>query len=854
MKAWREVVSCIEANDVEALAELLSALDEVGRKAVAAQLPGYLTARLGESWDAGWRVREQAAGLRLAGAACLGGAAQVATWLNRRELREVNDSHVDAERILTALRGRSDKWREDLAVRLVERLRPPRDVGGWRMMDGLTGWDLAASLVVETGVEPPTTDAFVAGWAWYLAIGSRVGKRRRPLHDDPLLDTMFPLLFSAEGVAAALAWGSGAVIADLVLLTETDRVKPREIIDGCVSRFLIGGDLAPFVKMWRLLAPEPSEIPVRDFVRLLPSAPAVFVQLAVEELRRVQPFDDALFAEAVQALAFREEKKFVTAALRWIAEETTPERADGALEALAVVFAQSTPALRDRAVRQAVKLAPHAGPVGRQAVREAAAALPAEVRERLAVAFGAIGGAEAAPVQLAATTLAPLPPPIASVDELADELGALRYDGDPAQQERVLAAFVAFTHRDRAAVVEALQVWRSTAWPESFDPGQYAYSHAGGYPISGLYRCGLAAVAPAESRRLGARRGKTDAGAVLQDFVLQRFREVVKLLESNDTLPVLLATPTSPTGHVDPDMLLSRMALLGGAEPLPADFLQALLRLPRAVDPALAVRAEGLKTRAGKQLAAWVRNRPEPTVTYTMEEVKLWRGYVSEDPLIDLRARATPPDGVPDLLRELWTVEPKSSHCYDVSWWPAVMPSHPEVVAAHILRYLPALGAEPAALAHGDGPVGGAVAGVLLHGMSHDKAVDRTYALDGLLTLAARGELHADFGWVLGQLVIGDAVKLNRVTGVLVDALASGAHAQLWPVLATALPALLPAPGDKPRAGLGDLLTVAADAATLSGGTGDIPGLDHVAARKGTSRVVEEARRLHRHLTTGTSG
>ena len=62
---------------------------------------------------------------------------------------------------------------------------------------------------------------------------------------------------------------------------------------------------------------------------------------------------------------------------------------------------------------------------------------------------------------------------------------------------------------------------------------------------------------------------------------------MIALFERGETIPALLATPTAPTGHVDAATLVERMERLAGTEPLPADFKQALLRLPRNTDPDL---------------------------------------------------------------------------------------------------------------------------------------------------------------------------------------------------------------------------------------------------------------------------
>ncbi len=60
----------------------------------------------------------------------------------------------------------------------------------------------------------------------------------------------------------------------------------------------------------------------------------------------------------------------------------------------------------------------------------------------------------------------------------------------------------------------------------------------------------------------------------------------------------------------------------------------------------------------------------------------------------------------------------------------------------------------------------------------------------------------------------------------------------MWRLLAAAPP---------PR-GLPDLLTLAAETATVTGVRIEVPGLSDVAGRVGSSRLVTEARRLHKAL------
>ncbi|WP_182909794.1 DUF6493 family protein [Microbispora sp. H13382] len=657
MNPWTEVTARIDAGGGNKLAPFLATLDEHGRRAVADQLPGYLSERLAQGWEGRRWVQDRTDAFRIAGAACLNGAAQVAAWLNRRDLRWVREPEADAARILALIGDRPAAWREDLAVRLVERVRPPSGSASRLMENGVPGWDLAAGLVLETGIEPPDSDAFTAGWLWRL-------------------------------------------------------------------------------------------------------------------VRR-----------------------------HWMNQGT--------------------------------------------------------------------------PDALAGDPLPALPPLLTSPEDLAWELEALRWPDGPPQFERILAALIELTHRDRDAVAQALRPWWHKHWRQPFDPTTYVYGISGFDRTTHalLMRCALAVVAPADSRKLSAlladhRRGHPDYDPPIQLLVQRRLREVVEMLEAGRSVPVLLATPTSPTGHVDAETLIERMERmerLEGAEPLQADFHQALLRLPREIDPRAAVRAEGLTSRAGRTLAEWLRRGglPDPEVTVGMQTAQ--RPYAhwntSADHYITVRemyVRIAPPAGVPEPVAELCTGP--ATALYDVEqtvWWPAVMPSHREVVAAHLLETLTldidssgGGGEVLAALVHGDGPVGAATASALAIGMGNKHPAQRGAAVDTLVTLTARGQLPAaDLGQAVARLADAGLVKLNRITAAMDEATTAGAHAAVWCVLLRALPPLLPRTGDMPRAGLGELLAVAVKAATLSGQRAGVPGLAEVAARGGSSRLVQEARRLQQQVS-----
>ncbi|NRQ38168.1 hypothetical protein HII36_41020, partial [Nonomuraea sp. NN258] len=414
----RAVLGQIETGSVPSLVALLRELDDDGRRAVARQLPAHLSERRRAGFEAGPRIWDLAPLYRLAGAACFGGAEQVASWLDRRELSGV-EPKADAVRVMSVLGDRPLEWRRDLAVRLVRRLRPAPAGSIWRRMQSLRAWDLAAALVLETGVEPPENDAFVSGWVLRTVELQQMGDGALVLADDPLLDHMLPRLFQAAGVADGLGWnpvwdGRRGIIGELVELAGTGRVPRRALLDGCVSRFLNGADAAEsgaFVMLWRALAPETAEIPVTDFVRVLPSASSPVVQLALEELERAESagtLGTELFAEAVQALVFRPEKKYLAAAVKWIAG-APPARGAAAVAALAPVFDVDTPSLRERAVRVAIKLAPHTTDSDKETIREAAARLPADLRERLAAAFGTVDEEEPEPVAAPTLTATALP-------------------------------------------------------------------------------------------------------------------------------------------------------------------------------------------------------------------------------------------------------------------------------------------------------------------------------------------------------------------------------------------------------------------------------------------------------------
>jgi len=141
------------------------------------------------------------------------------------------------------------------------------------------------------------------------------------------------------------------------------------------------------------------------------------------------------------------------------------------------------------------------------------------------------------------------------------------------------------------------------------------------------------------------------------------------------------------------------------------------------------------------------------------------------------------------------------------------------------------------------GEGGAAVDVALAYGLAARQEADRVAAVDAVLALAASGGLDpAGVGSRLGDLGRQGLLTWSRCVAPLRDTAAAGAPLATWRMLAAALPTALAVP--RPPAGTPDLLTLAAETAAATGERIDVPGLAAVAGRRGSSRLVTEARRL----------
>ncbi|SDH70767.1 DUF6493 family protein [Nonomuraea jiangxiensis] len=868
MDHWEQIRKLIEARRADQLVKRIRTLDGAARKEVAARLPELLKALRGrfDRWDD--RLVDYSVVLRVAGAGTIGGAAGVASWLYRRDFAPRwagRDNDVDL--LLDVLADRPAAWRADLANRLVLRMRAADD----------RGMALTLALLRETGVEPPQHDPLVAGWA---ALGTTLPGG--PLRDDPLLDHLLPRLFEAEGVGRELQWEQephSGWLGALTAQAAAGRVKREALIEGCVRRFLRGGtpiDLRFFVRLHEALDPAPAEVAphVRDYLSLLPASPGPVAELATKRLRACDGLAADDLAEAWESLLFRSERKLVRAGLSWLDRSVrrAPELAAVVATPLTRAFAADSAELQEKAVELALAHAAGMGEEGRATVREAVELLPLRLGHRVAAAFagGTVTPAEPAfvppPLPAAPQRAHALAPPAelspgSEVERLpaqGDLILLLEEARSWQDYERLLADLVTLAGRDRARVAAALHP-RLPHNPWGY--GRQAWLHLGQW-LQGAANS-LARIAPI--RRAWHRMMPRESLAAPHRLLLHRGAEILRAVEEDTLPPLLLATPTHSTGHVAAAELVRRMEVIeaAGAKPLAADFQQALLRLPRTPDPEATARAARLTSAAGRVLAGWTCPEVAVELEWTCGSHHGTHDWHDRDHNHDIQPVPTAtfvPTGLP-LVDMVLGVERRWAEAEHLAWWPSTLPSHREVAAAHLMPYVnrrfygeTRVGPEMAReLARAEGPVGAAFAMVLARILGDP---DMPESVDVLLETAARDELPAaEVGRHVGLLVAAGEVRVIDVTTALDAAARRGAHEHVWRIAAAALPTLLPPPGVRPRNGLAGFVTLAATTAEWCGARGEIPEVGDMAARKGTSGLLREARRLHDLLTgTGQEG
>lgn len=835
-------------------------------------------------------MRPQRPALLVAGAGCLPDTAGVATWLLNQAVGVIDPPGAS---IIAVLAERGRPTPAAVGRRMAARLRD-RHLAGFQ-------WPITAVLV-EAGDEVPTDDGFVLGWlACHGARTRRETEHRMMvdrLRDDPFLPHLLPRVMAVEQAGAVL---SEQWVHALGLLAAAGRVDRAALLDGCLYRLRAGdrvGALRQVLALYRELAPTDEERAghLPRYLDLM-SAPQGFVAAAaLAELRALDtagrlPLDTAL--EAARVGLGRTEKKILTDLLTWLnrladragAPDARAGGADAVLATLAVALGQERGDVAERALRMLARRWPSAGEDGRRAVAAEAAALTGDLRRQAEELLGLPAGDGPPPVDPVpvAPLAEPIAPPIASLAEFTAEFTAVAQGAwwDGPALERVLAAIVRWSAADRTALA-------ATAAP--------MLAGDSSHPLSEVLRA--AAGLPGRPRRTFYDRDRFGGAETPPDRMLHgRLMELIALFRQGRGPAALLATPARTSGHVDPERVLAVLAEAqrDGWFPGPMDQAQALLRLPRRVDPAVRERAAGLVTVEARRFVRFLGEGglPDPVPTAlrmpagTLRDRYVPGARVPEYRLVTAFA-APPPGGAldevgvpPGLLGLSEAARPVYERAFGRPYlsagfqaWPGVLPSHREITAAHVLPFL-AASADQDLRGHGtdvlpglaaaDGPFGPATALAVGYVLCARHGQDRMLAVDALLTLDGRGAFDGALtGRLLGPPLADGTLVPRRLAEALAEVTRAGAHRAVWRLTAAAMPALLAVEGPA-RPGTADLIALAASSAAVSGdftgGAASEPaeptlvaplaGPLEELANGGTGRMRTEARRLRRVLSGG---
>ncbi|ATZ22533.1 hypothetical protein SLAV_03110 [Streptomyces lavendulae subsp. lavendulae] len=863
-----DLLAAVREGRTAELPALLGPLDRDRRKALLAGLKELRGELRAAGW-ARWQERDlMNPALLVAGAGCHTGAAAAAAWLGARDLRSWRQLPTDL--LLDVLADRDPKWLGDLAHRLAARSATAEQ-----------DYALISALVRLAGCPMPTTDGCVEGWA--AAVGASGTPLATALREDPYATALVPRLFETAEPVRALAgrcdpdhphhWP-----AALAALAEDGHVDRAALLDGCTARLLRGGkpaQLKPYQAVLQGLRPTGAEEAERaaDWIALTADAPSPVAGQAQQTLARLAAagrLTPRLLAEMSAAALFRPEKKLVRAQLVLLGKELRrdPSAAPELLPVLGDAFGHPDTDIQERALNLA---AAHLtdDPALRAALADQAPLLSPAHRGRAAELFGASAtGAEDTEPYREILPPPPLPVPVAPAPETVAEtveLVAALVNSRTVnldEFERALDGLVRHSHRDRAALAEALGPALAGRW--WLDPEDSRY-YTTSVQLPGLEQVAAAVLGARPAREVhpphvSRRSDCHHTGLRLAHHA--RLTEAARRI-TDRPLPFLLATPTAQTGSLDPEVLVARLAEYHrlGESPAPADFAQALLRVRR--DPAAVPGAAALGTPEGDRLAAWLGGGGEGAPVTRRVAPAMGYRYTEEPERIVLDTGARPEvlRDFPNPFRELARPRDAGGRCWDSGddlALIAVLPEDRETLSAWWLPALTACAVHGGRggvavlprLAAAGGPAGPALHLVIAVGLGARHPEDRLTAVDALLTLAARGELDGvRLGTDLAELLGLGTVKSNRLADSLRTAAATGAHATTWAVLAAALPALLTGTGTGTGVGTGELLALAADCVEQSGAASPEPaGLAVAAAGTGRSRLVTQSARLHEAL------
>jgi hypothetical protein len=883
------LMDAVRAGRTAEVVSLLDGMTDAERRACFPALKALRKELRADQWSA--ESGRAYPALHAAGAACQTGAAGVANWITASDMRWWQATPAV---LIDVLGDRDADWLADVAHRLAQ-----------RPVSAQVPYELMAGLVRLSGCPVPTTEAYVHGWVEHIGhvwqLGDTVYER---LRRDPHLVELTAALFETNDIAGLLSWapdeGPHSWSEALARLTAEGTLDRKATVDACLARLLRGGGPATehrvFLRLLKALALSRDEERGRtaDWLALASDAVSVVAGHAQSVLATLALAGDVSprqLAEMSEAVLFRTEKKLVRAQLVLLGKVLTRDAsaAGELLPSAARAFGHEDSDVQERALKLVERYLGKAdAPDLREELASAAEQLIPTLRARAVTTLGAsaapsepLGYDEVLPPAPEPTRLAPAPE---SAAELAEEVGALlASEGDVAAFERALDGLVRHAYRNRDALLEALEPVVARRWwagrgPGSILPGddhfgrrQTLVSGADGLDLllATLRGDVLTATLHAALTRWTVTH---DCGhSPLSRAFEARLWEVAYRIRTQP-LPLLLSTPTWSTGLLEPDELVARLAECRrlGAQVSAADFAQALLRVrreDRAASAAAAVRAAELGTPEGTRLAQWL-TAGGPALPTERRRTSGARILVEIGELLEIQEDF--PQEFQHLGRPV-SVFVDRWHCSHWSddirrHWLAVLPERRELVAVRLLRDLSAVAVDDARgaaavlplLAESGGEAGDAVHLCVGYGLGARHPEDRLAAVDALLVLAARGQLDAArLGADLGQLVRRGAVKPSRLAESARTAAATGANATIWEMLRHTLPVLLAdlatGSASAPARGLADLLAVAAECAERSEARGELPHLALTAGRRGSSRLVAQARRLHGALTEGVA-
>ncbi|OEJ97268.1 DUF6493 family protein [Streptomyces thermolilacinus] len=903
----RELLEAVREGRPQDVAELLWTLDAGERKAALEEFKAIRAELRGWGWNRWEERRRVHHALLVAGAGCHTGAAAVASWIGARDLRDF--STPPHPLVLAVLRRRDPAWLGDVAHRLAGRAATAREdyplihglvrragcpvpvtdgyVHGWvhslsahRLLPDLSA-DPQTPVLVPRLFETAELDGALVwqeGWVQALVALPRAGVVERDVLVDGCLarllrggkpsDLRFLLdLLRALGLTAD---EERARTADWMGLAADAPSSVAGYAQEVLGRLAASGELS---------ARQVAEVSASLLFRTEKKLVRAQLVLVGKVLRR----DAAAAGELLPVLAEvfgHSDTAFQERALKLVGRH---------LDAV------------DDATRR--ELADTAAALLSSAHREAAAALFGELPDP----DDAPGPyEELLPPPPEPQRVAPV---AGALPELVEEVAVLLRSADPdgVDTERALDGLTRAAHEDVEALREALLPLLPGLW--WYDHAGADTSRLDGVQLfvaALVRRVGrdellrqpwYSADACCVRRRLA----RVSAARVRE----AAFRAVT------EPLPFLLATPTWQSGALDPAELVDRLAVYRrlGVRHGECDMAQALLRVRRTGPgvPEAAEAATALGTPEGDRLAAWLTGGGTLFGPGTREVVDVPRPRWAEEHWPTRRIVVGTPEQLvlqrefPPAFRSLgrpWTGTGGTGHCghsgsrEDV----AVLPQDRETLAAWLLPLVTrcadddhrGAGQILPVLAEAGGEAGPSLHLAVACGLGARHTDDRLAAVDALLVLASRGELDAArLGGDLAELVALGTVKVNRLADALRTTAATGAYGTVWTALAGALPGLLS--GGEPPRGLGEILAVAADCAERCGavvvrkeatvvredavvmredapdagrdvpGVGRnstdpgrdgaaLPGLAELAARRGSSQLVVQAKRLAKAL------